>query len=112
MTLSTHVLDTSRGVPARGVPVTLSAQAGEGWKELAHGVTDGDGRIAALLPAGAPAAPGTTLRLHFELADYFTGLGGPVFYPHVDVVFTLHDSRHHHVPLLISPYGYSTYRGS
>ncbi len=112
MTLSTHVLDTTRGVPARGIPVTLSAAGPDGWTELARGATDADGRIASLLPAGAPAAPGTTLRLRFELEQYFAALGVSVFYPHVDVVFTPRDSRHHHVPLLISPFGYSTYRGS
>jgi 5-hydroxyisourate hydrolase len=115
MTLSTHVLDTSRGRPAKGIAVMLSAEGLEGsggWTELARGTTDGDGRIASLLPAGAPAAPGTTLRLRFELAGYFADQGVAAFYPHVDVVFTPRDTGHHHIPLLISPFGYSTYRGS
>ena len=112
MTLSTHVLDTARGRPAAGIPVIVSAEGPGGWTELGRATTDADGRIATLVPAGAPAAPGTTLRLHFALAAYFTALGVPVFYPHVEIVFTLHDSRHHHIPLLISPFGYSTYRGS
>ena len=112
MTLSTHVLDTARGRPAAGIVVKLSAQGPSGWTELARGATDADGRIAALLPATAAAAPGTTLRLRFELDDYFTRQGTPGFYPRVDIVFTLQDTGHHHIPLLISPFGYSTYRGS
>lgn len=112
MTLSTHVIDTTRGRPAPGIPVVLSAQGPGGWTELARAATDADGRVASLLPAAVPAAPGTTLRLRFELEGYFAGLGGPVFYPRVDVVFTVQDGGHHHIPLLISPFGYSTYRGS
>lgn len=90
----------------------LSTAGAGGWTELARAATDADGRIASLLPAGAPASPGTTLRLRFELDDYFTSQGAAAFYPHVDIVFTLQDTAHHHVPLLISPFGYSTYRGS
>ena len=112
MTLSTHVLDTAQGRPARGVPVVLSAQGPAGWTELARGSTDGDGRIASLLPAGAPVAAGTALRLRFDTAAYFSGLGVQAFYPFVEVVFMLQDTGHHHIPLLLSPFGYSTYRGS
>lgn len=112
MTLSTHVLDTTRGRPASGIPVTLAAEGPGGWQELARGVTDADGRIASLLPANGPAAPGATLRLRFLLLDYFAAQGVRAFYPQVDIVFSLQDTAHHHVPLLISPFGYSTYRGS
>jgi 5-hydroxyisourate hydrolase len=112
MTLSTHVLDTARGRPAAGIPVILSAEGPGGWKELGRGATDADGRIATLLPASAPPPPGTTLRLRFELAAYFERSGTPAFYPHVEIVFALQDDHHHHIPLLISPFGYSTYRGS
>jgi len=112
MSLSTHVLDTSLGRPAPGVPVIVSAQTPGGWTEIGRGATDGDGRIASLLPAGAPAAAGTTLRLRFDSAAYFSGMGVQAFYPYVDVVFTLLDTGHHHIPLLLSPFGYSTYRGS
>jgi len=102
--ITTHVLDTARGKPAAGIPVTLSAQTSEGWVELGRGRTDADGRVANLMPAGAPRA--TTFRLHFDLTDYST------FYPFVEITFTPQDDRHHHVPLLLSPFGYSTYRGS
>jgi len=112
MTLSTHVLDTARGRPAAGIPVILSAEGPGGWKEMGRGTTDADGRIAALLPADAPPPVGTTLRLCFELAAYFARAGTPAFYPHVEIVFALQDGGHHHIPLLISPFGYSTYRGS
>jgi len=112
MTLSTHVLDTARGRPAAGIRVTLSAAVSGGWKELAAGTTDADGRIVSLLPTNFPTPPGTTLLLRFELEAYFREQGVPVFYPHVEIVFTLQDPYHHHVPLLISPFGYSTYRGS
>jgi 5-hydroxyisourate hydrolase len=112
MTLSTHVLDTARGRPAVGIPVVLSAEGPGGWQELGRGTTDAEGRIAALLPANAPVAVGTTLRLRFELADYFARSGTTPFYPHVEIVITLQDGGHHHIPLLISPFGYSTYRGS
>lgn len=112
MTLSTHVLDTARGRPAAGVPVILSAQDPGGRKELGRSTTDADGRVAALLPAHTPAPAGTTLRLRFELTDYFARAGTPAFYPYVEIVFALQDGGHHHVPLLISPFGYSTYRGS
>jgi 5-hydroxyisourate hydrolase len=112
MTLSTHVLDTARGRPAAGIPVILSAEGPGGWKEMGRGTTDADGRITALLPADAPPPVGTTLRLRFELAAYFARAGTPAFYPHVEIVFVLQDGGHHHIPLLISPFGYSTYRGS
>ena len=112
MTLSTHVLDTSRGRPAAGVGVTLSAQGPRGWTELARGTTDADGRIATLLPSPAPAVAGTTFRLRFAVGEYFATRGEAAFYPYVEVVFTAHDDGHYHVPLLVSPFGYSTYRGS
>jgi len=112
MSLSTHVLDIARGRPAPGIPVILSTQGPAGWTELARGKTDADGRIPTLLAASAPIAPGTTLRLRFELSGYFTSLGVPTFFPYAEVVFILQDDGHHHVPLLLSPFGYSTYRGS
>jgi 5-hydroxyisourate hydrolase len=99
-TLSTHVLDTATGRPAAGIPVRLETRSGA---LLGDGVTDADGRIAAL---GPDVAEGDYV-LRFATAAYVTG-----FYPEVVVVFTVADDRHHHVPLLLSPYGYSTYRGS
>ncbi|HET7066209.1 MAG TPA: hydroxyisourate hydrolase [Nocardioides sp.] len=100
--LSTHVLDTARGRPAAGVPVELLDAAGA---RLASGTTDDDGRVASL--AGDLAAGAYTLR--FAVAAYQPD----GFYPEVTVTFTVAGLRdHYHVPLLLSPYGYSTYRGS
>jgi 5-hydroxyisourate hydrolase len=105
MSVSTHVLDTSSGRPAPGVPVRLEARVGTGWREVDRGVTDADGRIA-----GWPAGDGGVHRLVFDL----TGYHGPAgFYPEVVVVFRITEpTEHYHVPLLLSPFGYTTYRGS
>ena len=110
--ITTHVLDTAQGRPAVGVAVTLSVQVGEGWTELGHAATGADGRVPNLLPAQAPAAPGTTYRLRFEIGAYYAAQGIASFYPAIEVVFARRDDRHHHVPLLVSPFGYSTYRGT
>jgi 5-hydroxyisourate hydrolase len=111
MKLSTHVLDTAHGRPAAGVAVTLSAEGPRGWSELSRGTTDADGRIASLLPGALPAA-GATLRLRFDVGAYFAARGDPSFFPYVEVVFSPGEDGAHHVPLLVSPFGYSTYRGS
>lgn len=109
--ITTHVLDTSTGRPAAGVPVTLEKQAASGWQSAGHGVTNADGRIMDLL-AGAQLAAGT-YRLIFDVAAYFNARKQPCFYPQVQVTFTVSDGgQHYHVPLLLSPFGYSTYRGS
>lgn len=108
--ISTHVLDTAAGVPAAGVPVTLEVRGEGGWRRVGVGVTDEDGRIADLLTEGAVAG---TYRIVFDTGAYFTARGEPGFYPEVTVVFEVREAHaHHHVPLLLSPFGYSTYRGS
>jgi 5-hydroxyisourate hydrolase len=112
MSISTHVLDTARGRPAAGVAVVLSVHGPGGWTELARGTTDADGRIAPVLPASASPAAGATFRLRFEVGEYFAARGEAAFYPYVEVVFTPQDAGHYHVPLLVSPFGYSTYRGT
>lgn len=105
MSLSTHVLDATTGRPAAGVAVALT-RAGN---DVAAGVTDDDGRIADL---GDDVAAGV-YQLHFDTAAYFAAQGITGFYPEVVIVFEVTDaSAHHHVPLLLSPYAYSTYRGS
>ena len=111
--ITTHVLDTSRGRPAAGVVVTLAVQTASGeWQPLANGKTNADGRVSDLLPEKVVLAK-AAYRLTFETGNYFQSLGMPCFYPHVSVVFEVHDpNQHYHVPLLLSPYGYSTYRGS
>ena len=113
MTLSTHVLDTGRGRPAAGVPVRLDRHDGETWRPVVEAETDGDGRLGGLLPAGTEPGIAGTYRLRFGTGPYFAATGAETFYPEVSVVFVITDpAEHHHVPLLISPYGYTTYRGS
>lgn len=107
--LTTHVLDTALGRPAAGVPLLLAKSSGAGWKQLGRGVTDADGRCKTLLKG--PLKKGT-YRLTFGTAAYFKKTRQAGFYPSVSVVFAVRDARHHHVPLLLSPWGYSTYRGS
>ena len=107
--ISTHVLDTARGHPAQGVPVTLEHDGGGGWQELARAATDDDGRIRELV--AGELADGH-YRLTFDTAAYFRVVGDAAFYPEVSVVFTVAGGGHHHVPLLLSPFGYTTYRGS
>jgi 5-hydroxyisourate hydrolase len=105
--ITTHVLDTARGVPAAGVPVTL--ERGPDWDEVGNGRTGEDGRLAEL---GSPGAPGA-YRLRFDTGTYFEAAGTRAFFPEVTVQFTVErPEEHHHVPLLLSPFGYSTYRGS
>lgn len=109
--ITTHVLDTSLGQPARGVPITLEIQDGNDFRPIAQGVTNDDGRIADLLQAGSLQA--TTYRISFDTKTYFDGQQRKSFYPMVRVVFEIEEpSQHYHVPLLLNPFGYSTYRGS
>ena len=112
-TLSTHVLDTQWGRPAAGVPITLEVQEGaERWRELARGTTNSDGRVRDFLPAGQNLQPGT-YRMTFQTGEYFRAHATRGFYPYVSVVFEIHTAgEHYHVPLLLSPFGFSTYRGS
>lgn len=110
--ITTHVLDTSRGRPASGVPVLLEFRVDDGWREIARAETDADGRARQLLPQGAPLTTGTW-RLTFGVGKYFASGSVESFYPEASIVFLIRDpEQHYHVPLLLSPYGYSTYRGS
>lgn len=108
--ITTHVLDTSKGRPASGVPVLLEIQEHDRWREIGRAETDGDGR-ARLLPADSALAMGI-YRLTFATETYFQIQRIEGFYPEAVIVFHVRDAKHHHVPLLLSPYGYSTYRGS
>ena len=110
--ITTHVLDLSLGAPARQLHVTLYALEADGSaRELARGITDHDGRVRDLLPPASLHLG--AYRLTFETGAYFDLAGRTTFYPRVEITFHVRDtSEHHHVPLLLSPYGYSTYRGS
>lgn len=109
--VSTHVLDTSAGEPAPGVPVELAVLGADGgWQVLGASHTNGDGRCPDLPPV--PTAP-ATVRLRFDVAAYRAARGEAAFFPEVQAVFTTDPARpHYHVPLLLNPYGYSVYRGS
>lgn len=111
--ITTHVLDTAGGRPASGVPVFLELRSAEGdWQAVGKGETDADGRLRDLLPAGQPLTE-ATYRLTFDTAAYFSTHNIEGFYPQVTVIFSVRAGEaHYHVPLLLSPYGYSTYRGS
>lgn len=108
--ITTHVLDTHRGRPAAGIGVRLEHLTGDdAWREIATGATNEDGRCEELLAPGSRIDAGT-YRLIFETRTYLAGAG---FYPFISIVFEVVDpSQHHHVPLLLSAHGYTTYRGS
>lgn len=108
--ITTHVLDTSLGRPAAGVGVRLDLVSGGAVREIGAGATDGDGRIRDLGPD--QIEPGT-YRLTFDTAGYAASSGQDCFFPEVTIAFAITDpATHHHVPLLLSPFAYSTYRGS
>jgi 5-hydroxyisourate hydrolase len=108
--ITSHVLDTSRGKPAAGLTLRLERVAGDGiFETLTTQTTNADGRVPNLLPTPAPGV----YRLVFATGAYFAAVQSPCFYPEVTVLFRLEDvAQHYHVPLLLSPFGYSTYRGS
>ena len=111
--ITTHILDTARGRPASGVLVVLDFRGSDGaYREAGVDVTDADGRARGLLPDGALPAEGQ-YRLTFHTGAYFSAAAVESFYSEVIVTFIVRDPKqHHHVPLLLSPFGYSTYRGS
>jgi len=109
--LTTHVLDTSVGKPGQHIAVKLLQQVEESWKAIAQGVTNADGRIPDLLPKERLLVFGN-YKLVFQTGDYFAANNIKGFYPAVEIQFTVFDDAHYHVPLLINPFGYSTYRGS
>lgn len=110
--ITTHILDIACGLPARGVRVVLAIKTGNSFVEIGSGTTDSDGRVSALLPPDHKLVPGI-YKLEFFTSDYFKHQEQDGFYPAVEVTFQVKNSeQHYHVPLLLSPFGYSTYRGS
>ncbi|WP_227367836.1 hydroxyisourate hydrolase [Halomonas sp. M20] len=111
--LSVHVLNIQDGKPSGGVKVMLEKQTNSGWETLNQATTEEDsGRISALFPEDQEFESGV-YRVTFETGDYFDAQGAETFFPEIPVPFTVEDtSQHYHIPLLLSPYGYSTYRGS
>jgi 5-hydroxyisourate hydrolase len=109
--ITTHVLDTSLGRPGRAIAVELEREDGGMWRLVGGGVTDDDGRLRTLTPPG-PVQPGT-YRIRFQTGAYFAAHGTRGFFPVVEIQFTVVDgTQHYHVPLLLSPFSFSTYRGS
>jgi 5-hydroxyisourate hydrolase len=110
--ISTHVLDLTRGKPAAEVVVRLSREAGGHWSEVSKRTTDADGRVKTMLRENETLESGR-YRLQFETAVYFRGQGIEAFHPFVEIAFEVRKAdEHYHVPLLLTPHGYSTYRGS
>jgi 5-hydroxyisourate hydrolase len=109
--ITTHVLDIGRGTPATGVDVVLDVRRAGEWVRVGIGRTDDNGRVSALLES--PAAAVGRYRLTFDTGAYYKRHGAAAFFPEVQVVFDVADARQDfHVPLVISPFGYSTYRGA
>lgn len=107
--LSTHVLDSVTGRPAAGMAVALQTLTGTGWQETGTGITDADGRLRDWGPSSF--GPGT-YRLTFATGPWFAELEQECFYPEAAITFRITDEGHYHVPLLLAPFAYSTYRGS
>jgi len=109
--ITTHVLDTAAGRPGSGIAIELEHDHAGTWQLVGGGITDDDGRLRTITPLG-PVAPGT-YRIRFLTGAYFASHGVAAFFPVVEIQFSVHDgSAHYHVPLLLSPFGFSTYRGS
>ena len=114
--ITTHILDTSKGKPAEAVTIVLFQQdptdpVTAGWRQIAIGTTNEDGRIPGLLAENAILDAGV-YKMRFETKEYFEKQGIQTFYPFVEITFSISGSEHYHVPLLLNPFGYSTYRGS
>lgn len=110
--ITTHILDISVGKPAPGVRVSLTRVDGGARIEIGQGTTDGDGRLRTLMPQGSPVVSGD-YEVAFETGAYFESRGVNPFHPRVTVTVRIADAgQHYHVPLLVSPFGYTTYRGS
>lgn len=109
--ITTHILDTSKGCPAAGIALRLQQKVNTEWIDKASGITNTDGRVSGLLTKDEVLSPGL-YKIIFETGEYFNQLNIQTFFPFVEIVFFIPDAAHYHVPLLLSPFGYSTYRGS
>ncbi len=109
--ITTHILDTAAGKPAEGIRIVLEQPNGDKWEKITEGITNNDGRVANFLPADKVLPP-AVYRITFFTADYHKKQGIKGFYPSVSILFETTDTSHYHVPLLLNPFGYSTYRGS
>ena len=115
--ITTHILDTSTGTPAANIKVSLFVLQDDNWQLLTSGITNNDGRISlwesdAWYKDALPEQLFATYKVVFDLDSYWQDQPTPAFYPSAEITFRLQDTRHHHIPLLLSAFGYSTYRGS
>jgi len=109
--ITTHILDTTKGKPVPGVRITIYRGENDEWTEITWGVTNRDGRITDLLRSDLTLDRGI-YKMRFETKDYFDKKQIPTFYPFVEIVFDVTTDEHYHIPLLLNPFGYTTYRGS
>ncbi len=109
--LTSHILDTTLGKPAAGVTVILYVGENDSWTEMRRGKTNADGRINNLLDEDILLQKGI-YKLRFETKDYFDMKSIRTFYPYVEIIFDIVADEHYHIPLLLNPFGYTTYRGS
>ncbi|MFK8101071.1 MAG: hydroxyisourate hydrolase [Saprospiraceae bacterium] len=109
--ITSHVLDTSLGKPGSNLHIELQAMTDDTWQTIGSGLTDDDGRVSTLLADDQILAPGN-YQLLFHTGSYYEAQAIASFYPEVRIQFRVIDASHYHVPLLLNPFGYSTYRGS
>ncbi|WP_333601186.1 2-oxo-4-hydroxy-4-carboxy-5-ureidoimidazoline decarboxylase [Flavobacterium sp.] len=109
--ITTHVLDTAVGLPGKNISIRLQAKRNNVWQTIAQGITNADGRIPDLLPQERTLKP-AGYKMVFDTGSYYKQQNLKTFYPEVEIQFTTFDETHYHVPLLVNPFGYSTYRGS
>ena len=109
--ITTHIIDTTKGKPVAGVRISIYQGANDEWTEITWGVTNNDGRITDLLRSDMTLQRGI-YKLRFETKDYFDKHHVPTFYPYIEIVFDVTSDEHYHIPLLLNPFGYTTYRGS
>jgi 5-hydroxyisourate hydrolase len=109
--ITSHVLDTTKGKPAEGIRAMLYKGGNDEWTEITWGITNEDGRIPKLLPTEEPVEQGI-YKIRFETKDYFDKNQIKTFYPYVEIIFEIDIAQHYHIPLLLNPFGYTTYRGS
>jgi len=109
--ITTHVLDTSTGIPGKDISIRLQAFKNNTWQTIAQGITNSDGRIPDLLPQDRNLKP-DSYKMVFDTGSYYSRTNTQTFYPLTEIIFNTFDETHYHVPLLVNPFGYSTYRGS
>lgn len=109
--ITTHVLDTSSGRPGKNIKVELFQKAKNEWELIAEGITNDDGRCADLIEKSNVAEHGI-YKIKFHTEEYFDSADTKTFYPYIEITFQISDNEHYHVPLLLNPFGYSTYRGT